>query len=357
MWESMRPGITVRPCRSITRVCAPACLRISALPPTAVIFPSRIARASWVENWRSTVRIFPFTKMVSAPCENAGSAAARTAQESIIVRTNLAGGIFISRAFHPDLVQTFWRAVFSVPVQRLAAGIHGNGAQFGKVVEGLDAGLAPHAAILKAAPRRSGIEAVMVVHPDHAENELARHAVSARGIASPNGSREAEARIVGDAHCVRLIFKWHDHGYRPKNFVLRDLRARIGIIEHGGLDKIASGKIGGSGLSAGQQFCAVSGGAIEHRENPAARFFRDDRAKLGLRIGRIAEADRCGFGAKPLEEIGVHGALHQNARTAYARLARGNKGGEGGAIHSALHIHVVEYDHRTLAAQLQRGRR
>ena len=44
------PGITVRPCRSITRVDGPASFCTSAVLPVATIFPSRIAIACRMEN-------------------------------------------------------------------------------------------------------------------------------------------------------------------------------------------------------------------------------------------------------------------------------------------------------------------
>ena len=45
MWESIRPGMTVRPPRSMTRVAGPASARMSAELPIAAIFPSRTASA------------------------------------------------------------------------------------------------------------------------------------------------------------------------------------------------------------------------------------------------------------------------------------------------------------------------
>ena len=45
MWESIRPGMTVRPPRSMTRVAGPASARMSAELPIAAILPSRTASA------------------------------------------------------------------------------------------------------------------------------------------------------------------------------------------------------------------------------------------------------------------------------------------------------------------------
>src|SRR5437879_7621827 len=45
VWESLRPGMTVRPCPSITIVHSRALRRISSLVPTALILPSVMATA------------------------------------------------------------------------------------------------------------------------------------------------------------------------------------------------------------------------------------------------------------------------------------------------------------------------
>ena len=74
MWESIKPGMTVRPWRSMTRACAPAILRISDEVPTATILPPLTSSASTVENCESAVRILPLSKIV---CANDAPAANR----------------------------------------------------------------------------------------------------------------------------------------------------------------------------------------------------------------------------------------------------------------------------------------
>src|SRR5262245_38546860 len=64
----MSPGITVRRLRSITRVCGPLSLSVSAAVPTATIRPPRIASDSAMLKRSSTVTILPLTRMVSAGC-------------------------------------------------------------------------------------------------------------------------------------------------------------------------------------------------------------------------------------------------------------------------------------------------
>ena len=70
-WLSIRPGISVLPCRSMTFVLEPTSERIRALLPTDTIRSPRIATACWVEKSASTVNTFPFTKAISADWEYA----------------------------------------------------------------------------------------------------------------------------------------------------------------------------------------------------------------------------------------------------------------------------------------------
>src|SRR5215470_1193679 len=64
----MSPGITVRRLRSMTRVCGPFSLSVSAAVPTATTRLPRIASDSAMLKRSSTVTIFPFVRMVSAGC-------------------------------------------------------------------------------------------------------------------------------------------------------------------------------------------------------------------------------------------------------------------------------------------------
>src|SRR5579863_958705 len=142
-------------------------------------------------------------------------------------------------------IQSFRRTVFLVPVHGLARRVHRDGAQLGKVIEGFDAGLAAHAAVLEAAPRRSGVKPVMVIHPNHSEEELARHAMSSRDIASPDRSGQAKSRVIGNANRVGFVFERQDDGHRPKHFLLRNLRSSVHVVEHGRLNKKSSRQAGG----------------------------------------------------------------------------------------------------------------
>src|SRR5665213_3252688 len=248
----MRPGITVRPCRSITRVCGPASLRMSELPPTAAILPSRMAMAFRMENCLSTVKILPFTRMVSAFWVQAGEAIAKAKIASNAARMKFVFGIFISRVFHTSLSYTSLieaprRSVFLVPVYVLARYIHRHRPHLGKVVKRFDACLAAGSAILEAPPRRGRIKPVMIVYPNHAEEQLACHAMRARNVAGPERSGKAESSVIGNANGICLVLKWHDHGHRPEHFLLRDFGSRIGVVQYGGLHKKTRGQACGGG--------------------------------------------------------------------------------------------------------------
>ncbi len=77
----------------------------------------------------------------------------------------------------------------------------------------------------------------------------------------------------------------------------------------------------------------------------------------GLEVFGVADADAGDLRAEALEEGFVHRLLHEQARTAHAGLARADEGGERGAVHGAIHVHVVEQDHGALAAEFEGGQR
>lgn len=65
-WASVRPGLTKRPCRSITRDCGPMCLRTAPFEPTATNRSPRTAMACRTEPLPSAVNTLPFTNTRSA---------------------------------------------------------------------------------------------------------------------------------------------------------------------------------------------------------------------------------------------------------------------------------------------------
>src|SRR5215831_5239678 len=69
MWESLRPGMTVRAFPSITSVPGPRSRRISSFVPVAAIFPSVMARAS-TNDGTVFVAILALCSMVSADIES-----------------------------------------------------------------------------------------------------------------------------------------------------------------------------------------------------------------------------------------------------------------------------------------------
>src|SRR5579871_2836762 len=251
MCESIRPGITVRPCRSISRVCGPACLRISALVPTAAILPLRMARASRTEKLRSTVRIFPLLRIISGFCARVMRGTATSSTRSRTVLEPLATEILI---LVPEnwkcLIQSLRCPGLAVPIQGLAGRVHRDCANFGELIERFDPGLAPHAAILEPAPRRSGIEPVMIVHPNHAEKQAASHAMRPRHVLGPHRCREAEPCVVSDADGVGFVFKRYYHRHGAEDFLLRDFRVRVGVAQHRWLDEKSGGHACGRPLAA-----------------------------------------------------------------------------------------------------------
>src|SRR5215510_1644651 len=118
--ESLKPGVTRLPCRSITFVFAPIHLRISSVEPTAAMRLPRTATASTSGCLSSTVQIFPLTRTRSA------GACARTSAEIVNVmrsarnffigsnnrfqgRYQFASKSYVEQSYSPSPVRDFLR--------------------------------------------------------------------------------------------------------------------------------------------------------------------------------------------------------------------------------------------------------
>merc|ERR1712050_301431 len=91
------------------------------------------------------------------------------------------------------------------PVLGLLRHAHHHALCFGVLVEGLHAVLAADAALFEAAPRATGVVAVMSVHPKHACAGLTGHTVSLGDVHGPTRPAEAILGVVGQFHGVRLV--------------------------------------------------------------------------------------------------------------------------------------------------------
>src|SRR3954464_7611591 len=88
-WLSINPGMTVRPARSMTRVCGPLSASISAVVPTLRMRSPLMASACAMVKRSSTVTILPLTSTISGACALAGPAAvANNARTSKMARPN-----------------------------------------------------------------------------------------------------------------------------------------------------------------------------------------------------------------------------------------------------------------------------
>src|SRR6266481_4479296 len=104
--------------------------------------------------------------------------------------------------------------------------------------------------------------------------------MSARDIASPDRSGQAEPRVISYANRIIFVLERHDHGHWPEDFFLRDLGLRVGIVEHCRLDEKPSGQSAGSRLTTSQELRACGSSAIDHFQNAPPRFLGNDWAKL-----------------------------------------------------------------------------
>jgi hypothetical protein len=104
-WPSIKPGVTLRPCRSMTRDVGAVCAAIAASDPTATILSPAIATACATLERASMVMTLPFLRMRSAggvagaagcaPADEARAAAAAAIATAAPV-TKLRRGSFLS---------------------------------------------------------------------------------------------------------------------------------------------------------------------------------------------------------------------------------------------------------------------
>src|ERR1700728_2329155 len=104
MWESLRPGMMVRPFASITLVSGLRSRKISCSVPVAMIFPSVIARASTKEGVEF-VAIFALCRIVSVAIRFSSQDCGVRGQEDscpltlLLVRASERGGNYVFREF------------------------------------------------------------------------------------------------------------------------------------------------------------------------------------------------------------------------------------------------------------------
>src|SRR6202012_1704333 len=101
--------------------------------------------------------------------------------------------------------------IVGIPVDRDTACVHRHRSRFAELIERIDARLASYTTVLESTPWRSGVQAMVIVDPEDAEDALGRHPVGPRHILRPHRCGESDLRIAGNAQRTRLVLERHDH--------------------------------------------------------------------------------------------------------------------------------------------------
>src|SRR5258705_9538143 len=100
--------------------------------------------------------------------------------------------------------------------------------------------LAADAALLVAAPWRLDVRWLHVIHPHDAGAQALDRAHGAEDVARPDGGREAEVGVVGDAQRVVFAVERDDGGDRAEDLLPRNAIAVVDVVEDGRLQKVAA---------------------------------------------------------------------------------------------------------------------
>jgi hypothetical protein len=85
------------------------------------------------------------------------------------------------------------------------------------VVEAFGATFLPDAAIVYATPQRRRVRSMVIVYPDYAGFQIRRHPMSTCNVASANGSRKSERKIVGESQTVEFVRETRHDGKGAKH--------------------------------------------------------------------------------------------------------------------------------------------
>src|SRR3989442_1793556 len=187
---------------------------------------------------------------------------------------------------------------------------------------------------LDAAVRHLRGERQVVVDPDLAVLQLARHAQGPRDVARPHRRRQAVLHPVGLLHGLLFGVERQHHDHRAEDLALHHLVFVLRLREHRRLVE-ETGPV--QWPAARDDLDARLAGAIHERSHPLALLLRDERSDVGRRLRRVADADLLDVRHELLEEVLVLRLLHVDARRGRAILPCVDVAGDHGAPHPRAH--------------------
>src|SRR3954463_1853253 len=144
--------------------------------------------------------------------------------------------------------------------------------------------LAADAALLVAAPRRLDVGRLHVVDPDDAGAQVLDDAHGAEDVARPDRRGQTVEGVVGDPQRVRLGVERDHAGDRPEDFLARDARAVVDVVEDRRLDEVALVERTAGGAAAARRHLRFLLADLLVVADAIELLAADDRAHLRLAI-------------------------------------------------------------------------
>ncbi len=164
-------------------------------------------------------------------------------------------------------------------------------------------------------------------------------------VPGPQGPGEAVVGGVGQADGVGLVVERQHDGDGTEDLLDGHPRVRVHAGQDGGREPEAGalGRLAADAVGAGRDVGA----------DPVQLGAGDQRAHLGLLVGRVADPYGLDGGGEQVQEPVVHGPLDEDAGAGAAVLAGVVEEGHGGGGRGRLQVGVGEDDVGALAAEFQ----
>ena len=165
-------------------------------------------------------------------------------------------------------------------------------------------------------------------------------------------STEANRVLVDGLDELGLVVETDNRGDRAEDLVLDDVRLRVHIHEHGGLEEVAGVE---RLAAAGGDLCAGFDGAVDHGGHVGELLFGHERSDVGGLVEAVADLLAGDAGGELLGELVVDVGVHEEVVGCVAGLAHvAHLCGDGG-LHGLVDVRVFEHDERRVAAELHGG--
>ena len=137
---------------------------------------------------------------------------------------------------------------------------------------------------------------------------------------------------------------------RAEHLLAGEVRVVGDVLEDGRRDEVA---LAVAALASRQHRAALVAPPLDRGEDVVARALADERADLGLRVGRVADLARGDAREELLAEGVVHGLLDEDPPRRGALLAGRPERARVGGLDGAVELGVRHHDERVLAAELE----